>query len=775
MRRWIDAAPISPSPALRAAVGGHPLVAETLARRGFSDPAAASAFLDPSVYRPASPYDLPDMDSGVARICTAIAHGEPILIWGDFDVDGQTATALLYEAFQALGAHVRAYVPQRETEGHGIAGARLAHFIAEGIRLVVTCDTGIAEHEALDVARRGGVDVVVTDHHNLPETLPAAHALINPKRLPETHPLQTLPGVGCAYKLVEALAEAYERDDLLERPLDLVALGIVVDVAEQVGDTRWLLQRGLARLRQTDRLGLLELYKRAEVDAPLLNEETLGFRLGPRLNAVGRLGNANFAVELLTTHDPERAALLATQFEGLNAERKLLTDQVYAGALRQIDRDPGLLDDAVLVLASPSWPVGVLGLVASRLAEEFSRPAVLISGTPGEPARGSARSVPGCDITAALAANADLLLDYGGHTLAAGLSVEPEQIAALRRALNRTVAAQLAAAGIEPALQIDGWVTLGDLTLDLVDDLERLAPFGAGNPPLTLAARDLSVKSRRTVGRGEDHVRITVADADGGEASLIWWNGGGRPLPEGRFDLAFTARPNTFRGERRVQLEWVEARAASAPLIVAERPPRQLIDYRHETDPLFRLAALRLEHPDLQVWAEGPQRERVDGSTRHDLQPAKALAIWTTPPGTATLRAAVEQVDPDLVFVFAIDPELDKEAAFLERLGGLLKYALRVHDGWITYEQLAAALAHNPATVRAGLVWLLAAGHLTLLAEEDGALRLGRVREAQAARPADAAAIRATLRVLLLETAAYRRLFRAGSLSSHAHDVIAVR
>ncbi|MFQ3567525.1 MAG: single-stranded-DNA-specific exonuclease RecJ [Aggregatilineales bacterium] len=774
MRRWIDAPPVRPSQALREAVGGHPLVAETLVRRGFGDPAAAAAFLDPSAYRPASPYDLPDMDRGGERIHAAIARGEPILIWGDFDVDGQTATALLYEAFQALGGHVRAYVPQRETEGHGIAGGRLAHFIAEGIRLVVTCDTGIAEHEALDAARRSGVDVVVTDHHNLPEALPAAHALINPKRLPETHPLRTLPGVGCAYKLVEALA-ADQRSDLLERSLDLVALGIVVDVAEQVGDTRWLLQRGLARLRQTDRLGLLELYKRAEIDAPLLNEETLGFRLGPRLNAVGRLGDANFAVELLTTRDRERAALLATQFEGLNAERKLLTDQVYAGALRQIDRDPGLLDDAVLVLASPSWPVGVLGLVASRLAEEFNRPTVLISGTPGEPARGSARSVPGCDITAALAANADLLLDYGGHTLAAGLSVEPEQIAALRRALNRTVAAQLAAAGIKPALQIDGWVALGDLTLDLIDDLERLAPFGAGNPPLTLAARDLSVKSRRAIGRGEEHVRITVADANDGEASLIWWNGGGQPLPEGRFDLAFTARSNTFRGERRVQLEWVEARAASAPVTVAERPPRQLIDYRHESDPVFRLAALRLEHSDLQVWAEGPQRERVDGRTRHELQPASALAIWTTPPGTQALRAAVEQVDPDRVFIFAIDPELDKEAAFLERLGGLLKYALRVHDGWITYEKLAAALAHNSETVRAGLVWLLAAGHLTLLAEQDGALRLGRAHEAHAASPADAASVRATLRALLLETAAYRRLFCAGSLSSYAHDVIAVR
>jgi len=332
-KRWIDPVPINVPEALREAVGGHPLVAEILARRGIRTREAAQGFLNPDCYTPVSPSGLPDMDSAVARLRSAIRIHEPICVWGDFDVDGQTSTALLVSALRDLGGNVDYHIPNRASEGHGINLLNLKRIIDAGAKLIVTCDTGISAHEAVDYANSRGIDVVITDHHNLPPDLPNACAVIDPKRLPDDHPLRELPGVGVAYKLIEALKG--------DSPtlLDLVALGIVADVALQVRDTRYLLQRGLAAMRNTQRLGLQAMIELAEIDPARINEEQIGFALAPRLNALGRLEDANLAVELLTTHDLERARILAQRLEGLNAQRKLLTEQVFGAAQAQIEQD----------------------------------------------------------------------------------------------------------------------------------------------------------------------------------------------------------------------------------------------------------------------------------------------------------------------------------------------------------------------------------------------------------------------------------------------------
>jgi len=287
-KRWLDPVLVDVPDELHQAVGGHPLVAETLTRRGTRSREAAQGFLDPVRYAPASPSALPDMESAVARVRSAIRQREPICVWGDFDVDGQTSTALLVSALRDLGANVGYHIPNRQSEGHGIDLAALARVIDAGAKLIVTCDTGISAHEAVDYANLRGVDVVITDHHNLPPTLPNAYAVVNPKRLPDDHPLRELPGVGVAYKLIEALngdTQLVAMPDLL----DLVALGIVADVAQQVGDTRYLLQRGLERLRKTERLGLRAMIELAEIDPARITEEHIGFSLAPRLNALGRL------------------------------------------------------------------------------------------------------------------------------------------------------------------------------------------------------------------------------------------------------------------------------------------------------------------------------------------------------------------------------------------------------------------------------------------------------------------------------------------------------
>ncbi len=536
---WIEPSPVQVSESLREAVGGHPLVADTLARRGLTTVEAARAFLDPDQYRPAPPTDLPGAVEAAERLERAIRRGELICVWGDFDVDGLTSTATLLSTLQDLGAAVRYHIPTRQEGGHGVHLPALRRLIGEGVQLVLTCDTGVTAHEPVAYAQAQGVDVVITDHHDLPPDLPAAYAVVNPKMLPADHPLRELPGVGVAYKLAELLYERASRAAEVEQYLDLLALGIVADVATLAGDVRYLLQRGLERLRRAERLGLRVMMESADVRPDWLTEEHIGFELAPRLNALGRLADANVGVEFLSTADLARARMLAAELEGLNAQRKLLCDQVTQAAESQLERDATLLEQAALVLSHPSWPAGVVGIVAGRLAERYHKPTILIATPDGELGRGSARSVEGCDIHAAIAAQGEMLERFGGHPMAAGLSIQSERIPQFRRALSRTVRQMCADLGRRPALHIDGYLPLSDLSLDLVAQIERLAPFGPGNPPLTLASRGVTLTSHTAVGRSGEHLRLTVENAEGTSQTVLWWQGAGRGLPEGRFDLAY--------------------------------------------------------------------------------------------------------------------------------------------------------------------------------------------------------------------------------------------
>ena len=780
MKDWIEPQDVPVPEALQSAVGGHPLVARTLARRGFTEVEAARAFLDPDWYRPAPPTDLPNVTAAAERLERAIRRGERICVWGDFDVDGQTATTLLVSTLNDLatqqlarrpspagavaragGSQVTFHIPHRDQESHGVNLPVLKRLVAEGVDLVLTCDTGVNAHEPIAYAQAQGVDVIVTDHHDLPPVLPAAYAVVNPKMLPDAHPLRQLPGVGCAYKLAEALYDRAGRPQDVARYLDLVALGIVADVAVQTGDTRYLLQRGLAALRQTGRLGLRVMMEVAGLNPDWLTEEHIGFVLGPRLNALGRLADATVAVEFLTTQDLTRARILATELEGLNARRKLLCDQVTQAAEAQIERDPSLLEHAALVLSHPSWPAGVIGIVAGRLAERYHRPAILIATPPGELGRGSARSVPGCNISAAIAAHGEMLESFGGHPMAAGMVIDPERVLEFRRTLSRTVLEMCQdPKGFPKPLgsqQIDGYLSLADLSLDLVAELERLAPFGPGNPPLTLASRGLALQSHSLVGRGGEHLQLTVEDEAGVAQNVIWWQGAGSPLPEGRFDLAYVVRASDYRGQRAVQVEWVDARPIEPPAVpLRPAPPTvQVVDHRGAPDPRSLLERLR-GREDVQVWSEAGARAEVSGRDRYELGPSRALVIWTTPPGARELRAALERVSPETVHLFGIEPGLDRPERFLRQLAGLAKQALSSSAGRISLSMLAAATAQRESTVRAGLDWLVARGHVVALGEEGDQVHLAAGSQATSD---DLPRIAAGLRAMLEETAAYRAHF----------------
>jgi single-stranded-DNA-specific exonuclease len=761
MVTWLEPEDIAISPELLEAAGS-PLAAELLARRGVAGPAAAAAFLDPARYTPCPPGELPGLDRAAARLRQAIQAQEPVCVWGDFDVDGQTAATLLVATLRELGAQVSYHIPVRERESHGVNLVGLQQVIAAGARLVLTCDTGITAHAAAEHARQAGVDFLITDHHALPEQLPEAYAVVNPRLLPAGHPLGMLPGVGVAYKLAEALFARFDRPGAAEEHLDLAALGIIADLAELTGETRYLAQRGLQALRQPERLGLQIMYELAELNPAGLNETHIGFTLGPRLNALGRLGDANPIVELLTTRDPGRARLLATQLEGLNAQRKLLTSQVFQAAQAQLERDPALLEAPVIIVTHPDWPGGVLGIVAARLVERYRRPALVLAAQPEGLARGSARSIAGVNITAAIAAQAHLLTNYGGHPMAAGLALPTEKLPAFRKALGRAVQAQLGAAPPEPPLALDAYLDLAELTPALVTDLERLAPFGPGNPAPILAARDLKKVSASTLGRTAEHVQVIVADAQSNTYKALWWGGAGAALPEGRFDLAYTARLSTFRGEVQVQVEWLAARPRpGAPGEVASEPApeRTLFDYRQAAHPLAVLQQLQAEPEPLQVWCEGPARQKlaeagiVGLATRLELAPSARLAIWTPPPGPQVLAQALVQANPQTVYLFNVDPEMDRPEPFLARLAGLVKYALKQTAGQVTLAALAAATAQRPSAVRLGVSWLAAAGHLVIAVEAGETLTLS---AGGAPDPARQRLLGEQLAAALAESAAYR-------------------
>lgn len=714
MTRWIDPVPVH-IPASFAELQLPPLVAETLVRRGIDTLEAARAFLHPDS-QPSVPF--PGMEPALERIQAAIRNGERICVWGDFDVDWQTSTTVLVQTLQAIGGDVVYYIPVRSREGHGVHIETLRPIIDHGAKLLITCDTGITAYEAIDYANSRGVDVIVTDHHDLGPRLPNARAIVNPKMLSEDHLLANLAGVGVAYKLAEALLTAQEGPATPPTHphalLDLVALGLISDVALLKGETRTLVQRGIQRLRMTDRIGLRTMAEMSGTSLESLTEESIGFTFAPRLNALGRLGDANPSVELLLSRDPSRARVIATQIEGLNTQRRLLTNQVYEAAEAQLRENPDLRNEPVIILVNENWPGGVLGIVANKLVERYHKPTILFNQSENGILRGSARSVEGLHITEAIATQRDRLLDFGGHPMAAGLALEAWNLEPFRKGLRKAIEEQLGRVlPQEPALPIDAWLKLDEISLEFAQELEALAPFGAGNPTLTFATHRVRLRSATTIGKSREHLRFTIEDENGNLQSILWWGGAGSALPDegSTFDIAYSLRASTFRGDRQVTLQFEEFR------IVEEVPPElrkrriEIVDCRQE------LAAFETLPEGSLVWAEGLHKSK--GKSRLELTPADELVIYTAPPSPSDLRLVLERVKPQKVYLFGVAPEPERADAFLAHLAGLTKYVMNQRAGKVSIAELAAATGHRDGTIRLGLEWLSAGGHISILGDEE--------------------------------------------------------
>jgi single-stranded-DNA-specific exonuclease len=551
---------------LETALGLSPVVAGVLAARGVETQDAARAILRPALEQLHDPYLMLGMREAVARVLRAVEAGERILIYGDYDVDGTTGTVVLRRALEVLGARTGYHVPHRFTEGYGIRQDVLERAKAEGYSLVISVDCGIRAHEPLEWARARGLDVIVTDHH-LPdedEGAPPAFAVLNPNQRGCAYPDKTLAGVGVAFKLAHALLRERGRENLVPGFLKVVAIGTVADVAQLTGENRAIVSLGLADLHRATNPGLRALIEVAGCgDGRGMKAFDLGFRVGPRINAAGRMDAARAVIELFETKDAEEARRLAEHLDARNRERREVQQQVTERAVAELTQT-GQGETSVVVVAGDGWHRGVIGLAASKIVERLQRPAIVISLGEDGAGHGSARSTDSFHMLDALTACADLLEGFGGHAHAAGLAVRRENVGELRRRLNEHAARVRCEEDGVPCLEYDTELEADALSLELCAELEALEPFGAGWPRPVFVTRGLKVVGEPRVVK-ERHLKFGVLAADGRVHDCIWWGGAEKvaatPRPGQGIELAYAVEANCWNGMTRLQLVVEDMRA----------------------------------------------------------------------------------------------------------------------------------------------------------------------------------------------------------------------
>lgn len=546
------------------AVNCSPLIAALLVNRGIFSPKEAGDFLNISIDNIRHPFSIKDMDKAVERICEAIRNKEKILVFGDYDVDGVTSTALLMDFLRHTGADASYYIPHRTKEGYGLQKSHITGIAVPGrINLIITVDCGSSSHEAVKAALDAGIETVITDHHMVPEKLPEAIAVINPKRSDCASGFHDLAGVGVAFYLVICLRK-FLRDmrfwdsrpePNLKNLCDFIALGTVADMVPLTGENRIFTKTGLDLINSGSRTGISALIKESGSNKYPFDSEDVAFRLAPRINALGRIDHAIEGVELLLTDDPGAAGKIARQMNMMNAKRQTIERKILDDILEYIDSNPDALKHQSIVLSNQSWHQGVLGIVASKMVEKFHRPVVLFAEKDSF-AKGSGRSIPSFNLYEGLKACSKTLEGFGGHSMSGGLSIKIENIGLFRKEFENTVINMSLPEDSLPFVSIDHELGFNDINPNLIDELESLKPFGAGNPEPVFLARNVTVISSEIV--GENHRRMLLSQPSGKEEKIynaIHFNVD-PDLDENNYfeEMAFRLRWNRWNGNKSIQL-----------------------------------------------------------------------------------------------------------------------------------------------------------------------------------------------------------------------------
>ncbi len=536
--------------------------------RGIDNEEKLADFLGADLSHLHDPYLLNDMDKAVARIRSAIETGEQILIYGDYDADGMTSASIVKETLEMMGAEVQVYLPNRFTDGYGPNLSVYKYFIEQqGISLIVTVDNGVAGHEAIAYAQGQGVDVIVTDHHSMPAELPEAFATVHPEHPEADYPFKHLAGCGVAFKLATALLESIPTE-----LLDLVAIGTIADMVSLTDENRIMVKVGLAMMKQTERIGLLELLKVSDVDLETINEDTVGFTIAPQLNALGRLDDPNPAINLLTGFDDEEAQAIALMIKDKNEERKALVQQIFDEAVTMIDPEK-----PVQVLAKEGWHPGVLGIVAGRILEQISQTVVVLNIENGS-AKGSARSLESLDIFAALDDHRDIFTAFGGHSGAAGMTLPEENLERLSEILCNYVVDNQIDISVKNSLTVDEELDLSDLSLETLKSMDKLAPFGMDNKKPVFWLKDFKVTQARTMGQNNAHLKLKVSQ-NGSDYDVVAFHQGSlvQEFQQAQdLELAVTLSVNVWNGAITLQLMLVDARVNGVQLFDIRAKSAQL-------------------------------------------------------------------------------------------------------------------------------------------------------------------------------------------------------
>jgi single-stranded-DNA-specific exonuclease len=542
-------------------LGTTPVIGALLVNRGLKTTEAAREFLEPRLDRMPNPFLMQGMEPAVDRILAALDRGEPICVWGDYDVDGVTSASQLLAFFAEIGAPIRYFVPDRFRDGYGLNGDRLRELAAEGVRLVITVDCGISNAGEVDLASELGVDVVVVDHHQVPPLVPRAAAILNPHQPGCPWPEKGLAACGVAWVLCVALrmrlrerghfAERAEPD--LRRWLDLTAIGTVADMVPLTGLNRTIVQHGLGQIERSDRAGVRALVEVSHLAGLKMTAGRIGFHLGPRINAAGRLRHAGAGVELLTAGASEQARKIAREIDQVNDERREVQERIELEACELADRHPDPAGRRSIVLAQPGWHAGVLGIVCSKLIERYHRPTILLAVEDGQ-AKGSARSIHGFKLVEHLRQLEGFLDKYGGHDHAAGLTLRAERLEAFAAAFEALAREKLTPQALEPILKLDVELPVDGVGFDLVEQLQRLEPFGMGNPEPVFLARGVRVLDTRQVGGEGKHLKLVLEAAGTGLDAIAFGHGHRAVQPGQKLDLAYVPELNSYRGKNGLQL-----------------------------------------------------------------------------------------------------------------------------------------------------------------------------------------------------------------------------
>ncbi|PWK08984.1 single-stranded-DNA-specific exonuclease RecJ [Tumebacillus permanentifrigoris] len=689
--------------ALAEELGVSPILARLLWRRGLCTVEDAQRFLYPGRDGFSDPYLMRDMDKAVARIRSAIDRKERMMIYGDYDADGATSTALLFLALREIGADVETYIPDRFSEGYGLNGPAIQQAKERGFDLVITVDNGISAVEEVRLAREIGLDLIVTDHHTPPEILPDAYAILNPKQPGCNYPEKMLAGVGVAWKLVQAL---YER--LPEEFLDLAAIGTVADLAPLQGENRLITLFGLEAMNAVPRPGVRALIEVAGLQDKQVTAGHIGFSFGPRINASGRLDSATYAVELLTTTDTEKAKELAEFLDARNRERQEIGEGIFEQAVALVEAHPEWLEGRVLVVPSSGWNEGVIGIVASRLVERYYRPTLMIALNGEGSGKSSARSIHGFDLYAALTKCADLLGHYGGHKMAAGFSIAEERIDELRRRMNDIAQEALTDELMQPKIDVDMVLDLGEVNLQLVEQMERLAPYGFGNPSPRFSFEGLQLEQTRVVGKDATHLQMRVKRANQTLDCIAFRRSEDQPALErlASIDIVGELAINEWKGRRNLQVLLGDWRANAVQCFDKRGCGDKAVWLETRKEPL---TVLFFQEPNLREiekrlfgypWNEDKYRlvlvdatgrwERVAGGDR----PTDHVVLYDLPQTVAQVEAALAELQPAQK-LYVIHGEADEqycrhaEVNWLpERNAFTYAYRLLQKQETLSYEQM---------------------------------------------------------------------------------------